>query len=135
MVEFNPAAKNRRGELWSERVTDTTLTNGWLSPEGVWYRCAYWEHTGLSYDYLNVGEDALLLLGWCKIQKQDAEEKHLLVLDRDDKRRARLTREQVTTLLVNNVVIPAFMLAEAEGDWSAEIARADARWFNNDEPL
>lgn len=109
-------------QRWHERVNDTSLDNGWVSPAGRLYRCAYWEHDALCYEYLRREVRDLENEGWCKLQRSSAMDRHNFVMARrfpgEDGPDHRLTREQVQALLDAGFVPPIYMLEEAEGDWS-----------------
>lgn len=114
--------KTTSWQRWHERVDDTSLDNGWVSPAGRLYRCAYWEHDALCYEYLRREVRDLENEGWCKLQRSSAMDRHNFVMARRfpgaDGPDHRLTREQVQALLDAGFVPPIYMLEEAEGDWS-----------------
>lgn len=122
----------RSKEEWERRVKDVGLDNGWLSPEGDLYRCAYWEHVGLAYDLLGCSDDELFKAGWLKLQRKPsdgfkAQERHLFVLGDHCARPGRMTREQVAALVSAGFVPPNHLLELAEGDWSHLYAANDQR--------
>lgn len=116
--------KTTTWQEWNERVNDKSLDNGWLSPEGRLYRCAYWEHDKVAYDYLRIDPQKLADTGWCKIQSAISMRRgirfHFVMgyRDRDHRVDHRLTKEQVQTLLDVGYKLPAYLLDGAEGDWS-----------------
>lgn len=124
----------RSKEEWERRVKDVGLDNGWLSPGGDLYRCAYWEHVGLAYDFLGRSDDELLKAGWLKLQRKPRLSsdsmppgRHLFVLGDHCARPGRMTREQVATLVSAGFVPPNHLLELAEGDWSHLYAANDQR--------
>ena len=108
-------------QYWDKRVDDESLDNGWVSPEGRLYRCAYHEHDGMVYDYLLMETVDLEKAGWCKLQRPGGFPHHHFVTRRD----LPLTKPQVETLIVAGFRPPIYMLEEAEGDWSAVIDAHD----------
>jgi hypothetical protein len=125
--DFIDVKLGTKWQKWHERVNDTTLDNGWVSPEGKLYRCAYWEHDSMVYDYLQMTTTALEKGGWCKVQKSDDMSQTLFIIGRYADRESNLTKEQVQALLDGGFKIPWYYLEDAEGDWSAEIERMKAK--------
>lgn len=113
---------------WDKRVNDESLDNGWIDPAGRLYRCAYWEHNGIVYDYLHKEARELEDGGWCKLQRGGASsDRHLFIMgNRSPGKDHTLTEPQVKTLLAAGFVPPLYMLDEAEGDWSALCNRLEA---------
>lgn len=102
-------------QRWHERVNDVALKDGWVSPEGRWYRCAYFEHDKVAYDYLRKTTTQLEEGGWARISYS---EEHytgwLVTLRRSGEREGNLTREQLATLLAGGVDVPEYLLETAE---------------------
>jgi hypothetical protein len=112
---------------WSQRVTDTSLDNAWVSPTGEVYRCAYWEHDALVYSYLRMHTHDLEDAGWCKVQRsgRNPHDRDTMFVVRDRKGRidaeGSATKEQVRALLTGGWKPPFYFLEAAEGDWSKEV--------------
>lgn len=97
-------------QRWNERVNDTTLKDGWVSPEGRWYRCGYFEHDKVAYDYLRKTTTQLEEAGWARVSHSDKR----VVLRRSWRDEGRLTREQLATLQANGVDMPEYLVETAE---------------------
>lgn len=118
---------------WDDRVKDTSLMEGWVSPDGKFYRCSYHQHDTLAYVYFRKSTPELEEAGWCRVQESyssrssqmdEYDDKYLFVLrDEDWKTPRNLTREQVQALLDAGHTLPDYMLEEAEGDWSHLIGK------------
>ncbi len=90
---------------------------------GRLYRCDYWEHTSLAYDFLEAAsDDALLEAGWAKLQKKEGEPYNVFLFW-EGRRRGRLTKEQVETLVAAGFPPRPLLLLDAEGDWRELAAR------------
>lgn len=116
-------------QMWDRRVRDLSLDNGWCSPEGTFYRCAYWEHDELAAHYLRRSIRDLERTGWARVQRRSKDEPHLIVTV--DKRGhgigdGRLTQQQVQGLLDAGISLSLWHIEDAEGDWSDLIQRLRA---------
>lgn len=108
--------RTSRWQQIHDRVNDTSLTNGWVSPEGRWYRCDYWGHDSLVYDYLLRTTSSLEEDGWAKVQDNGDPDYGVLIILRDKRsgKPNRLTKEQVDTLQNAGIEIPEYLLDDAE---------------------
>jgi hypothetical protein len=55
------------GKKGFEYLIDKESPYGWLSPEGDWFPCKYYDHSQLAERYLGYSEEELERKGWVKI--------------------------------------------------------------------
>lgn len=108
-------------QRWDARSKDSSLMEGWVSPDGVFYRCGYHEHDEVIVRYLRRTVREVEEEGWCRVQRDTRDRRYLFTTAGRDgfgSRPHSLTREQVQALLDAGHTLPNYILDDSEGDWS-----------------
>jgi SAM-dependent methyltransferase len=112
----------------ADHVSDPALKSGWVSPEGVFYRCRYHEHDKLAYEYLRRSTPELEQSGWARVHapRESSSAPVIVVYDPRrsrsmDRELGRLTAPQVDALMDAGIVLCSWTLEAAEKGWRGQV--------------
>jgi hypothetical protein len=104
---------------WSEldwtktTIRDDSSEEGWLSPEGEFFGCAYMLHDKLAEMYIKKSVRELEALGWCRIVKdQDTEELDYYFTPQDDS--VKLSLEQTKWLCSKKIEVRGYNMPDVK---------------------